>query len=120
MLYGLVENTYPTSLKKFWSCYKVVAPTTGTLNITFRACCYNSAYPFTIHVTSDDTQPTYNSSTNRIIAIYDSTYKSTDGIATLDVVAGETYYIHFQHNRRGSSTSFGACIRSIELIPSEE
>ena len=120
-VYGLVENTYPSSIQTFWTCYKVVAPS-STMKITFRAYTYSSSYPFTIHLTSDATQPSYSSSTNRLISATSSTYRDTDGIVETEVVAGETYYIHFQHRLYYSSYSssdydYGTCIRSIEFLP---
>ena len=118
-VYGLVEKTYPSSTQTYWNCYKVVAPVSGTLEITFRAYAYNSTYPFTIHCTEDATQPTYSSATNRVVNITDATYNAKDGKVNINVVAGETYYIHVQHRRYASSTiSCGSCIRSFEIIPS--
>jgi surface protein len=115
-LYGLVEDSYSSNATKIhWNCYKVVAPMTGTLEITFRAYTYSSSYPFTIHATTNSTQPSYSSSTDRLISVYGSTYRGTDGVATLNVVQGETYYIHFQHRRYGSSYTC-ACIRKIEIV----
>lgn len=116
-LCGLVENTYSTSTSTYWTCYKVVAPTTGSLDITFRAYTYSSSYPFVIHSTTSTTQPTYNSSTDRILNATGTTYRTTDGVASIHVSKGETYYIHIQHRRYGSSSTYGSCIRSIKLIP---
>ena len=113
-LYGLVDSGSNSSSSAYWICYKVVAPTTGSLEITFRAYTNSSSYPFVIHSTSNATQPSYSSSTNRIIRAYGTTYKDTDGVASIHVTQGETYYIHIQI-RRGN-TQFGACIRKIEII----
>jgi hypothetical protein len=115
--YGLVESTYPTTTKQFWNCYKVVAPMTGTLEITFRAYTYSSSYPFVIHATSSATQPTYSSTTNQIVKASNYTYRDTDGVATLSVTEGQTYYIHIQHRRYGSSTAYSSCIRSFKITP---
>ena len=126
---GLVENkcyipAYNGKNGLYWTCYKVVAPKTGTLNITYRLNTYNSATErWTIHATSDATQPTQTDTTGRIAYTYGSTYKDRDGIATLNVVEGETYYIHFQLNWTSNSNfmentiqEYGACIRSIEIV----
>lgn len=118
-IYGLVENVYPTSTPTFWNCYKVVAPVSGKLCITYRAYTYGSSYPLVIHSTTNATQPSYSSSTNRVGSVTGSTYRAKDGTININVVAGETYYIHIQHRRYSSTSStisYCSCIRSFEIV----
>lgn len=116
-MYGLI-NKDASGIS--WNCYKLIAPKTGTLTFTYRAYGYNglSDYPLTIHATTSTTQPSYNSATDRLVC--DGAKIYVDGTATLEVTKGEVYYIHIQFKRSSYTTNFeGACIRSIELIPTE-
>ena len=118
-IYGLVENVYPTNTPTYWNCYKVVAPVSGKLCITLRAYNYGGSYPFVVHSTKNATQPSYSSSTNRVANVTGSTYRTQDGKVNINVVAGETYYIHIQHRRyatTSSTISYCSCIRSFEIV----
>ena len=124
-VYGLVEEfrvkaTDATASQNFWNCYKITAPITGELKIKYRVNTKPGSYGLAIHATSDATQPTYNNATNRIAYVGDSIYPNEDRETILNVVAGETYYIHIQFIRYYSQTddTYGVCIRSFEIIPS--
>lgn len=128
-IYGLVENrfykeAYNGKTGLYWNCYKIVAPKTGTLNIKYRAYTFNQVTErYTIHATSDATQPLQTDTTGRIAHTYGSTYRDRDGIATLDVVEGETYYVHIQLNFTANSDfgenqvqEYSVVTRSFEIV----
>ena len=120
-IYGLVNSNRTNNGTTAWTCYKLVAPITAPLQITYRA--YegrnSSSYPFTIHITTSASQPSYSSSSNRIVYEYSSTDTGEKSV-TYDVVEGTTYYIHLQKYRYYYSSSkddaSGAVVRSIKLL----
>ena len=117
-VYGLKSDNFSVDGTTAYICYKYVAPKSGYLNITYR-CSSESSYDFlTVHANTSTSQPTYTSSTNRVVYTSGTTYASTDGLATVQVTSGTTYYIHIQY-RKDSSGMDGAdrgCIRKIELV----
>ena len=117
-VYGLKSDNFSVDGTTAYICYKYVAPKSGYLNITYR-CGSESSYDFlTVHVNTSTSQPTFTNSTNRVVYESGTTYASTDGLATVQVTSGTTYYIHIQY-RKDSSGMDGAdrgCIRKIELV----
>lgn len=115
--YALANNLYGGG-KDVWTCFKVTAPYTGTVDITHWRKCYSSSYPFVIHVTSDATKPTYSSSTDRVFSGQGTTYATTDYVTTISMVAGQEYYIHFQYHSY-NSYNYGVGIRKITFNKTE-
>lgn len=115
--YALTNNVYGGG-KDVWTCFKVTAPYTGTVDITHWRKCYSSSYPFVIHVTSDAIQPTYSSSTNRVFSGWGTTYATKDNVTTIPMVAGQEYYIHFQYHSY-NSYNYGVGIRKITFNKTE-
>ena len=118
-VYGLISNNFSMDGTTAYTCYKYVAPKSGYLNITYR-CYAETNYDYmTVHVNTSTSQPSTTNATNRIFTTQKvSSYQNTDGIATVQVTGGTTYYIHIQY-RKDSSGMEGAdrgCIRKIELV----
>lgn len=118
-VYGLKSDNFSMDGTTAYTCYKYVAPKSGYLNITYR-CYAETNYDFmTVHVNTSTSQPSTTSSTNRVFTTQNvSSYQNTDGLATVQVTGGTTYYIHIQY-RKDSSDMQGAdrgCIRKIELV----
>lgn len=117
--YGLTTGTLSTTGTSR-SSYQIVAPITGILQIKYRANAYSSTYPFTIHVSTTTSTPSYSSSTDRIVHSTGNTYRYTDGVATVEVVEGTTYYIVYQYRHYKNHSSYGGgAIREVKIIPSE-
>ena len=118
-VYGLKSDNFSMDGTTAYTCYKYVAPKSGYLNITYR-CYAETNYDFmTVHVNTSTSQPSTTSSTNRVLTTQNvSSYQNTDGLATVQVTGGTTYYIHIQYRKDGSDMQ-GAdrgCIRKIELV----
>lgn len=115
--FGLVNDNYSGG-QTAWTCFKITAPITGKLEIAYRTKPYNTSQPFTIHITTSASQPSYSSSSNRILSQTSTTYAETDGIVTKDVVQGTVYYLHVQKRMYNNQDDKGA-IRKITIKPTE-
>lgn len=118
-VYGLISDNFSMDGTTAYMCYKYVAPKSGWLNITYR-CYAETNYDYmTVHVNTSTSQPSTINATNRVLTTQNvSSYQNTDGLATVQVTGGTTYYIHIQY-RKDSSGMEGAdrgCIRKIELV----
>ena len=118
-VYGLVPNNSGKDSKTAYTRYKYVAPKDGALTFTYR-CYAETNYDYlTVHVDTSTSQPSYSSSTNKVLTTKGvSSYQTTDGTASVNVTSGTTYYIHIQYckDKSGNSGYDKGCIRKIELL----
>ena len=117
-VYGLVPNNRGMNSTTAWTCYKYVAPKSGTLQFKYRCSSESRCDILTVHVNTSTSQPSYSSTTNRVLSTSGTTYASSDGTSTTTVTSGTTYYIHVQYCKDVSVNSGydKGCIRKIELL----
>ena len=112
--YGLYAEQKSGSSSTYRSTYKFVAPASGILRFTYSCYTYSSSYPFTIHVSTTQTSPSYSDSTDRIV----SSSSGTNKTVSTQVVKGTTYYITYQYRHYKNQSSYaGGTIFKVELEP---